>query len=151
MWSAPYTPNIDSTVYDAWHTGYVPVNRAFADAIIDEASANDDPPIVMVHDYHLYLVSGMVRQAIPEAIIHHFTHVPWPSPSQWQLLPETMRSAICGSLCQADIVGFQSWWDVRNFLESCHWFVKGAEVDFAAATVTVGGRPHPGEGVPHLH
>ena len=140
MWSAPYTPNIDSTVYDAWHTGYVPVNRAFADAIIDEASANDDPPIVMVHDYHLYLVSGMVRQAIPEAIIHHFTHVPWPSPSQWQLLPETMRSAICGSLCQADIVGFQSWWDVRNFLESCHWFVKGAEVDFAAATVTVGGR-----------
>jgi trehalose 6-phosphate synthase len=140
MWSAPYTPNIDSTVYDAWATGYEPVNRAFADAIIEEARVEATPPLVLIHDYHLYLVAGMVRQAIPQARITHFIHVPWPTSQLWQLLPSAMRSAICGSLCAADIVGFQTAWDAHNFLESCNWFVEGAQVDYQAGTVTLGGR-----------
>ena len=139
MWSAPYTPNIDNTVHDAWSNGYGPVNRAFADAIVSEVDQGAAHPIVMVHDYHLYLVAGMVRQALPQAIIQHFTHVPWPSPSSWHLLPDSMRSAICGSLCDADVAGFQSPWDVHNFLGTCHWFLKGAEIDYEASTVTVNG------------
>ena len=58
MWSSPYTPKVDQVVYDAWDTGYVQVNREFADAIVDEARQSDLRPLVMVHDYHLYLVPG---------------------------------------------------------------------------------------------
>ena len=139
LWSPPYTPNVDSTVYDAWTGGYEPVNQAMADAIIDEARSGSAPPLVMLHDYHLYLVAGMVRQALPDALIQHFIHIPWPTPQLWLLLPGSMRSAICGSLCAADVVGFQSSWDTHAFLESCRWFLPDAHVDFAEGSVEVNG------------
>ena len=46
-----------------------------------------------------------------------------------------MRSAICGSLCASDIVGFQTRRDVRSFLQSCEMFLDGAEVDHANYSV----------------
>lgn len=140
MWSSPYTPNVDDSVYDAWETGYIPVNRAFAEAVVDEAQHSVSPPYVMLHDYHLYLAPGMVREALPEAIIQHFLHIPWPDPAYWQMLPAFMRSAICESLCASDIVGFQTSRDVRSFLQSCEMFVDQATVDHTKCTVALNGR-----------
>ena len=139
MWSSPFTPNIDESVYDAWETGYIPVNRSFADAVVEEAKYSSSPPYIMLHDYHLYLAPGMVREALPEAIIHHFLHIPWPDATYWQMLPGFMRSAICGSLCASDIVGFQTNRDVRSFLQSCEMFLEGAEVDHANYSVKFNG------------
>ena len=139
MWSAPYTPNVDGTVHDAWTNGYEPVNRAFADAVLEEVARADAPPIVILQDYHLYLVGGMVREQAPDALIYHYVHIPWPGPRLWQLLPASMRNAICESLCACDLVGFQSRLDVRAFLECCEGFVPGASVDFGAGTVTANG------------
>jgi len=82
----------------------------------------------------------MVREEIPEALIYHFIHIPWPSPDLLQLLPAYMRTKVCRSLCNADLVGFQSTWDVHSFLESCRLFVDGAEVDFNEGTVKTNGR-----------
>lgn len=138
MWSSAYTPNLDSTVHDTWATGYTPVNQAFADAIVAEA-AGGAAPIVIVNDYHLYLVPGMVRNEIPDALIYHFIHIPWPSLRTWQLLPASIRTAICTSLCACDIVGFQSHWDARSFLECCEGFVPGAHADYAQSTVELNG------------
>ena len=140
MWSSPYTPNVDESVYDAWETGYIPVNRSFADAIVAEAQHSAAPPYVMLHDYHLYLTAGMVRAALPEAVIQHFLHIPWPDASYWQLLPATMRTAICESLCACDIVGFQTPRDVRSFLQGCEMFIPGAEVDHANRRIRLNGR-----------
>ena len=140
MWSSPYTPNVDESVYDAWETGYIPVNRAFADAVVDEARHSVLPPYVMLHDYHLYLAPGMVREALPEAIIQHFLHIPWPDPSYWQMIPAFMRSAICESLCASDIVGLQTARDVRSFLQSCEMFLNQATVDHTKRTVNLNGR-----------
>ena len=116
MWNSPRTPNIDRSVYDAWENGYIPVNQAFAQTIIDEATGAEPTPIVMLHDYHLYLTGAYIRNQMPELIIQHFIHIPWPSPSYWQLLPDSMRQAIHRSLCTMDIVGFQTERDVLNFL-----------------------------------
>ncbi|MBI2856051.1 MAG: trehalose-6-phosphate synthase [Chloroflexi bacterium] len=140
MWSSPYTPNVDETAYDAWHTGYTPVNRSFADAIVDEAKHSVLPPYVMLHDYHLYLAPGMVRQALPDSPIQYFLHIPWPDASYWQMLPHIMRQSICESLCACDIVGFQTFRDARSFLQSCEIFVDGAQVDYASSTVHLGER-----------
>ena len=140
MWSSPYTPRVDAAVYDAWENGYVYVNRQFADAIVDEAAGSSLRPLVMVHDYQLYLVPQMVREQLPHARIHHFLHIPWATSSYWELLPSMIRTAICESLCNADIVGFQTSRDVRAFLGSCASFLDGAVSDYAARTVTYKGR-----------
>ena len=140
MWSSPYTPNVDSTVYDAWKTGYIPVNEAFAKAIIEEARSLPAPPYIMLHDYHLYLTPGMLRQELPTAVIQHFIHIPWPTPIYWQLLPQSMRLPIVEGLCNSDIVGFQSTRDVRSFLHTAEDFLEGAQVDHVAQTVTHCGR-----------
>lgn len=138
MWSSPYTPNVDETVYDAWYTGYIPVNRAFADAIVDEAQHSLLPPYIMLHDYHLYLAPGMVRQALPDSVIQYFLHIPWPDASYWQMIPHLMRKSICESLCACDIVGFQTPRDARSFLQSCEIFVDGVQVDYASSTIRFG-------------
>ena len=140
MWSSPYTPRVDSVVYDAWETGYRHVNQEFANAIVDEARGSSLRPLVMVHDYHLYLVPGMVREQLPDARIHHFVHIPWPASSYWELLPGMIRTAICDSLCQADIVGFQAERDVRAFLESCDSFLDDVSVDYREHVVSYQGR-----------
>ena len=68
MWSSPYTPRIDGAIYDAWENGYAQVNREFADAIIEEAGGESARPLVMLHDYHLYLAPGDgARGAAPGA------------------------------------------------------------------------------------
>ena len=140
MWSSPYTPRVDSVVYDAWENGYIYVNQEFADAIVEEAGRSDLRPLVMVHDYQLYLVPRMVREQLPNARIHQFVHIPWPASSYWELLPAMIRTGICDSLCHADIVGFQAKRDVRAFLESCDSFLDDVQVDYRDHAVRYKGR-----------
>jgi len=124
-------------VHDAWENGYVSVNQAFAQAVIDEAAGVEIPPIIILHDYHLYLASAYIRQQLPNLVIEHFTHIPWPAASYWQLLPGSMRQAIIRSLCTADIVGLQTRRDVRNFLHCCHSFIDEAEIDYEHQAVKI--------------
>ena len=140
MWNSPYTPNLDSKVYDAWENGYVAVNRAFAEATIAEAADDKTPPFVMIHDYQLYLVGGYVRRHMPQAILQHFIHIPWPASSYWHLFPEQMRRAILRSLCAVDIVGLQTKRDVHHFLHSCEIFLDGAKVNYENNTIAYAGR-----------
>ena len=140
MWNSPYNPNLDASVHDAWQEGYVEVNKAFANTVIQEAQEHSAAPIVMVHDYHLYIAPEYIREALPESVIHHFTHIPWPSPRYWQLLPSHMIARICRGLCSSDIVGFQTRHDVRNFLDTCEEFLPESEIDHADRTVLHSGR-----------
>ncbi len=139
MWNSPTTPNIDVVVHDAWENGYVLVNQDFARAIIDEVMSSESPPIVILNDYHLYLVSAYIRRQLPDLVIQHFIHIPWPSACYWQLLPSSMRQAIFRSLCAADIVGLQTMRDVHNFLRCCESFIGEAGVDYRQHTVKIEG------------
>jgi len=139
MWDSSRSPNIDRKVYDAWEKGYVPVNEAFARAVIEEAGRSQSPSVVLLNDYHLYLASSYIRQALPDQIIQYFIHIPWPSPTYWQLLPAVMRDAILRSLCTSDIVGLQTARDVQSFLGSCTTFLKEAEVDHREQNVNLAG------------
>jgi trehalose 6-phosphate synthase len=117
------------------------MNQALADAVADEASMQPEiPPIVMVHDYHLYLAPAFIRERMRDASILHFVHIPWPAPRYWLLLPQIMRHDICDSLCASDIVGFQTTLDAQNFLFTCEWTLPEATVDYANSTVEWRGR-----------
>ncbi len=96
-------------------------------------------PLVLVHDYQLYLVPKIVREQLPGAIIQHFIHIPWPTPQYWKVLPKEMRSAILEGLLGCDIVGFQSSLDVRNFLMTCEENA-GLQVDEREKAVLIDGR-----------
>ena len=139
MWSSSRTPNVDQTVHDAWKSGYVPVNQAFGQAVIDDAAGSESPPIVILNDYHLYLASAFIRSQMPSLVIQHFIHIPWPSPCYWQLLPSYMRQAILSSLCTTDIVGLQTGRDVRSFLQCCESFIDEAKVDYEHQNVQING------------
>ena len=138
MWNPPYNPNVDASVHDAWHGGYVPVNQAFARAVVEEAKATGQPPVVVGHDYHLYLIPEYVRKEIPNALIQHFIHIPWPTPRYWLMIPKYIVSHICSALCHADIVGFQSPQDRQSFLDSVEEFLPEARVDRSQSLVQIG-------------
>ncbi|HEY5639652.1 MAG TPA: trehalose-6-phosphate synthase [Dehalococcoidia bacterium] len=134
MWNTPRTPNIGRVVYEAWDNGYIPTNQAIADAIIAEAEKEDEPSVVLLQDYHLYLAPKMVRERMPDATILHFTHIPWPGPRYWGMLPEFMRRGIHEHMAASDIIGLQTMSDVQNFLHSCDTMLD-SEVDYHACTV----------------
>lgn len=140
MWNTPRTPNIGRAVYEAWESGYIPVNEAIAEAVVSEAKRQPEPPYVLLQDYHLYLAPAMVRREVPDATILHFTHIPWPGPRYWGVLPEFMRRRIHEDLCSADIVGLQTVGDTRNFLHCCEALLEGVDIDYGRSLVSFRGR-----------
>ncbi len=139
MWNTPRTPNIGRAVYEAWETGYIPVNEAVGQAVAEEARSHSEPSYVLLQDYHLYLAPAIVRREVPNATILHFTHIPWPSPRSWGLLPEFMRRRIHEDMLSCDIVGLQTTSDVRNFLHSCEDIVPGVDIDYGKWTIRYNG------------
>ena len=140
MWNPPYNPNVDATVHDAWENGYIAVNQAFANAVVEEAQVLKQAPIVIGHDYHLYLMPEFVRQRVPDAIIQHYIHIPWPTPQYWRMIPDYMTLRICQSLCNTDLLGFQTINDVRCFLDTVEEFVPDATIDRTNDTVNQNGQ-----------
>lgn len=134
MWNTPRTPNIGRAVYEAWESGYIPVNQAIADAVIEESRKSSTAPVILLQDYHLYLAPAMIREAVPDATLLHFTHIPWPGPRYWGLLPDFMRYHIHEAMCSADIVALQTRGDVQNFLHSAEVMLE-ADVDYHQNTV----------------
>src|SRR5207302_9935733 len=139
LWDLGNQPVIDERIHHAWSDGYVEVNRQMAAKVVEVAHRTIGRPLVMVHDYQLYLVPRLVRQDISNAVIQHFTHVPWPTPQYWKVLPKQMRDAILNGLLGCDIVGFQSSLDVRNFLLTCEEN-GGLQVDERQRAVVFEGR-----------
>ena len=138
MWDHALAPDIGLTEWAAWTNGYVAVNRAFARAVAD---TRDVPPksVVMMHDYHFYLVPEMVRASRPDLFLHHFSHIPWPQPDAWRVLPPAMREAVFRGLLGSDIIGFHTQRHVRNFLLGCQELLD-AEVDYTSGSVRFDGR-----------
>jgi trehalose 6-phosphate synthase len=101
----------------AWEDGYVPVNRAFADAVLEELAERPDAT-VFFHDYHLYVAPIFVRNERRRALLAHFTHIPWPPPDRWRMLPEPMRGAIHAGLVANDVVAFHTERWAAAFRES---------------------------------
>ena len=92
--------------------------RTSPSAVLEEI-ADQDEPVVMVHDYHLYTLPEIVRRERPDVFLHHFIHIPWTQPDAWRVLPTRMREEIFRGLLANDIVGFHTRSYRRNFLQCC--------------------------------
>jgi trehalose 6-phosphate synthase len=132
-------PDITAETHRAFAEGYVVVNEQFADAVVEEVAARGGRAVVLLQDYHFYLVGEEVRRRCPDAIINHFVHIPWPGPDTWRVLPTDMRERLLRGLLGCDVVAFHTTRFARNFL-SCAQELLGLEVDYRASTVKLDGR-----------
>ena len=134
MFALPYEPNVDRALLNAWRTGYRPANDLLADAAL-EAAAGVERPVFLLQDYHLYLAAARIRAQRPDAVILHFTHIPWPPAGHWQVLPQGLRRAIAEGLLASDIVGLQTDRYAAHFLDTVASFVRDAKVDRDGRTI----------------
>jgi trehalose 6-phosphate synthase len=140
LWGLANAPDIDPTFRVGWRSGYEPVNRAFAEAVLAELDRTPGAD-VFFHDYHLCLAPAFVRNQRPDARLMHFIHIPWAQADYWHVLPRDVRRAIHDGLCANDVVGFHTDRWRRNFLESCSR-ITGAECDLGGGRVLGPRRTH---------
>jgi trehalose 6-phosphate synthase len=138
LWDLSNAPDIRRHEVVAFHEGYQRVNSDLAAAVVDEIEGRDEP-VVMVHDYHLYTLPAMVREARPDVFLHHFIHIPWTQPDAWRVLPTDIRETVYRGVLANDIVGFHTRSYRRNFLQCCRDLMD-LEVDFQQGVVSFEGR-----------
>jgi trehalose 6-phosphate synthase len=140
LWGLALEPSVDRNVRLAWEAGYLPVNDRFAEVTAQELRAAGGRPAVMVHDYQLFMVPQGIRRRVPDALIHHFTHIPWPQADYWRVLPRDIRTAIHESMLACDVVGLHTPRYARTFMQCCDRFAEGAKIDLEAGEVEFQGR-----------
>lgn len=116
---------------DDW-AAYVRVNERFRDAVLAEVRPGD---AVWVQDYHLMLLPSLLREALPDAAIGFFLHIPFPDYETFRMAP--WREEILRGMLGADLIGFHAYDYVRHFLSSCR---RIAGVENASGTIAADGR-----------
>ena len=90
--------------------GYLRVNDNFAGELHKVLGPED---LVWVHDYHLMPLAKALRERGHRNRIGFFLHIPCPPPEVLTALPNHER--LIPSLCDYDLVGFQTGDDAFNF------------------------------------
>jgi trehalose 6-phosphate synthase len=139
LWDLARHPDIRQNELDAWYEGYLPVNRLFGEAILDELGGDGEGRVVIVHDYHLYTVAPIVRAGAPRVFLQQFVHIPWAQSDYWRVLPRDIREQIFRSLLANDVVAFHTQHYVDNFLQGCR-DVLDARIDEGERAVLSDGR-----------
>jgi trehalose 6-phosphate synthase len=91
-------------------SGYLRVNDHFARELHEVLGPDD---LVWVHDYHLMPLARALRERGHKNRIGFFLHIPCPPPEILTALPHHER--LIPSLCDYDLVGFQTGDDAFNF------------------------------------
>lgn len=133
LWNFTSSPNITRSTWQAWHRGYEEVNRLFADEIARQIRGLNQPALVMLQDYHLYLAPRLLRSMLRRRaryILSHFIHIPWPGPETWGILPPGMRQPILEGLTAVDLLGFQTRQDGINFIRTVDAFLPQAHSSY---------------------
>jgi trehalose 6-phosphate synthase/phosphatase len=98
-----------------YYNAYKQVTQAFGTKLIQLCSHPDD--IVWVHDYHLMLLPGILRNNSTSKLkIIFFLHIPFPTSQVFRSLPTALE--ILNSMCSSDVVGFHTFDYCRHFLHA---------------------------------
>ncbi|MEV6547588.1 trehalose-6-phosphate synthase [Streptomyces sp. NPDC051597] len=121
LYQTPLEPAFDAEFRRQWGA-YEAYNRAFAQALADEAA---DGAAVVVQDYHLALVPGMLRELRPDLRIGHFSHTPWAPPEYFRMLPDDVAAQLLKGMLGADRLGFLTHRWADAFTRCCEDVVGG--------------------------
>ncbi len=98
--------HFDGPSWDA----YIEANRRFCSAVVEEFQPGDR---IWVHDYHLMLLPGMLREKLPDAAIGFFLHTPFPSSDLFAILPR--GEELLMGLIGADLIAFHTYLYLQHF------------------------------------
>lgn len=130
LWDRPRRPRFDRYWWRAWER-YQAVNESFASAADQEAA---EGATVLVQDYQLSLVPGMLATRRPDLSVVAFVHTPWCSPQELSTLPDEVARAVVSGLSGGRACGFHSARWAAAFSQCCEAFLgRPAEVFVAAA------------------
>ncbi|MGH2811433.1 MAG: alpha,alpha-trehalose-phosphate synthase (UDP-forming) [Actinomycetota bacterium] len=138
MWNLALAPRFDRFTREAW-ISYQTVNRRYAEVLAEEVAGREDSAPIMLHDYHLLLTAGFLREISPDAFIYHFIHSPWAQPDTMRILPREMAQETLEAMLSNDLIGFQTSRWAANFLRCCEDLL-GAKVDWDQRSVAYGER-----------
>ncbi|MFF8645064.1 trehalose-6-phosphate synthase [Streptomyces sp. NPDC015345] len=115
LYQTPLEPVFGPEFRAQW-AAYETYNRAFAEALAAEAAPG---AAVLVQDYHLTLVPGMLRELREDLRIGHFSHTPWAPADYFRMLPDDVAEQVLRGMLGADRLGFLTsrWADA--FTECC--------------------------------
>ncbi|MFI1223237.1 MULTISPECIES: trehalose-6-phosphate synthase [unclassified Streptomyces] len=121
LYQTPVEPVFDAEFRRQW-ASYETYNRAFAEALAEEAGPG---AAVLVQDYHLALVPGMLRELRPDLRIGHFSHTPWAPVDYFRLLPDDIAEQLLRGILGADRAAFltRRWADA--FISCCTEILGG--------------------------
>ncbi|WP_171165142.1 trehalose-6-phosphate synthase [Streptomyces sp. I05A-00742] len=131
LYQTPLEPAFDAEFREQW-AAYEAYNAAFADALAEEAA---EGAAVLVQDYHLTLVPGLLRERRPDLRIGHFSHTPWAPPDYYRMLPDDVAAQVLRGILGGDRAAFltRRWADA---FAACCADVLGAEVERTDGTAT---------------
>ena len=92
---------------------YLQANRIFCQAVVNQYQPEDR---IWVHDYHLLLLPQMLREALPDAAIGFFLHIPFPAAEVFSILPRCAE--LLYGLLGADLLAFQTHGHLQQFRSS---------------------------------
>ncbi|MET7293307.1 trehalose-6-phosphate synthase [Streptomyces griseoloalbus] len=121
LYQTPLEPVFDAEFRRQW-ASYETYNRAFAEALAEEAAQG---AAVVVQDYHLTLVPGMLRALRPDLRIGHFSHTPWAPPEYFRMLPDDIAGQVLRGMLGADRLGFLTHRWAEAFTACCERFADG--------------------------
>ena len=121
LYQTPVEPVFDAEFRRRW-ASYEAYNRAFAEALAEEAARG---AAVLVQDYHLTLVPGMLRELRPDLRIGHFSHTPWAPPEYFRMLPDDIAGQVLRGMLGADRLGFLTHRWADAFTACCERFTDG--------------------------
>jgi len=125
-----------------WNT-YKKVNQRFAKEVIDVVDGQK--AFVFIQDYHLALLSRMIKEKNPNIITAQFWHIPWPNPEVFRIFP--WKKELLQGMLGNDLLGFHIRYHCNNFMETIEQEME-AKVDWEQFEIVYGGektaiRPYP--------
>lgn len=115
LYQTPLEPAFGPEFRAQW-ASYETYNRAFAEALAESAG---DGASVLVQDYHLALVPGMLRELRPDLRIGHFSHTPWAPVDYFRMLPDDVAEQLLRGILGADRAAFLTGRWADAFTECC--------------------------------
>jgi alpha,alpha-trehalose-phosphate synthase [UDP-forming] len=117
-----------------WNT-YKKVNEIFARNVLDEVG--ERKAFVFIQDYHLALLSRLIKEKSRNIITAQFWHIPWPNREAFRICP--WQEEILHGLLGNDLLGFHIRYHCNNFLDTVDRAIE-AKVDWERYEATCGGR-----------
>ncbi|MFD4112068.1 trehalose-6-phosphate synthase [Streptomyces niveus] len=121
LFQTPLEPAFGAEFRAQW-ASYETYNRAFAEALADEAG---DGAAVLIQDYHLALVPGMLRALRPDLRIGLFWHTPWAPVDFYRLLPDDIGRQLLRGILGADRAAFHTHRWADAFTGCCSELLGG--------------------------